>query len=73
MKHIANNQFFHERIKHIEMDCYFVRERTESKEVDPLYVNSKDRIVDLFTKAHVSRQLKLLLDKFDVCNLHAPS
>nr|GFA09694.1 retrovirus-related Pol polyprotein from transposon TNT 1-94 [Tanacetum cinerariifolium] len=28
-KHIANNPVFYERAKHVEMDCYFVRERVE--------------------------------------------
>ena len=35
-RNIAHNLVFHERTKHVEMDCYFVRECVFSKEIVPV-------------------------------------
>lgn len=50
----------------VEMDCYFVRERVDSKEVMPTKIWTKEQLEDIFTKQD---QFEYLRSKLYICTV----
>ena len=48
---LAKNPVFHERSSHIDTRYHFIRERIAKMEVQAKFINSKEQVADIFTKA----------------------
>ena len=67
------NPVHHDRIKHVEVDRFFIKEKLEEKTLELPEIQSEDQLTNILTKVVSNLVLSTFLSKLGICDTYAPT
>ncbi|PON63976.1 hypothetical protein PanWU01x14_127430 [Parasponia andersonii] len=66
---ISYNPVFHDRIKHVEVDKHFIKEKIEAGEICMVYLFTSEQVANILTKSLPRSTFEKLEDKLGLFNI----
>jgi len=70
---IANNPVKFDRMKHMDIDRFFIEEKMDSGALKLEYVKSRIQLADCLTKGLGPKDIELVCNKIGMLNIFSPS